>query len=167
MKPSPHKSGLFARRAWAALIVTPFIPIMRLAGLLLVAGILLVPGRARAAVGNWTTEFNAPSGVAIELMLLLSDGTVMAQDGASTNVEMNWYQLTPDGQGSYVNGKWKALTPMHYKRQMYASQVLRDGRVFIAGDENDGYGKTAEVYNPLTDSWTLLPAAGRRGRLTW
>jgi hypothetical protein len=112
------------------------------------------------AVGTWTSVFNAPNGVAVELMLLLSDGTVMAQDGASTNVEMNWYQLTPDSHGSYVNGKWNALTPMHFPRQMYASQVLRDGRVFVAGDENDGNGTTAEVYNPLTYSWTILPTAG-------
>ena len=120
---------------------------------------LLFPWRA-GAIGNWTSVFNAPSGVQVELILLLSDGTVMAQDGATTNVEMNWYQLTPDSQGSYVNGKWRALHPMHVKRQMYAVQVLRDGRVFIGGDENDGYGASAEVYNPLTDAWTLLPASG-------
>src|SRR5690348_8263712 len=66
--------------------------------LLLLCG-LLIPWRA-GAVGNWTSVFNAPSGVQVELILLLSDGSVMAQDGATTNVEMNWYQLTPDNQGS-------------------------------------------------------------------
>ena len=138
---------------------TVFIRTTRLAWLWLAVCGLLAPRRVEA-IGNWTTTLNAPSGVQIELMLLLSDGTVMAQDGATTNVEMNWYQLTPDSHGSYVNGKWKALRPMHYKREMYALQVLRDGRVFIGGDENDGYGPTAEVYNPLTDAWTLLTASG-------
>ena len=94
-------------------------------------------------------------------MLLLSDGTVMAQDGGfNTNNEIYWYQLKPDTTGSYVNGSWKALSPMHVIRQMFGSQILRDGRLFIAGDENRGNGKSAEIYNPLTDSWTLLPTAG-------
>lgn len=121
---------------------------------------LLVAARV-SAVGTWTNTFNAPSGVGVEMIYLLSDGSVMAQDGGyNTNQEANWYQLRPDTNGSYVNGSWRQLKSMHYLRNSFGSQVLRDGRLLLVGDENRGHGKTAEVYDPVADDWTLLPAAG-------
>jgi hypothetical protein len=38
-------------------------------------------------------------------MLLLTDGTVMVQQGFSTQ---GWMKLTPDITGNYVNGIWTA-----------------------------------------------------------
>lgn len=125
-------------------------------GLLLMALVLFASGRAKA-VGSWTGVINPPGSQGIQMTMLLSDGTVMAQDYAT---QINWYRLTPNGQGSYANGSWAALAPMHYSRQFYGSAVLRDGRVFIAGDENDGNGGTAEIYDPVANSWTVLPTAG-------
>ena len=89
-------------------------------------------------------------------MLLLSDGTVIGNNGAS-----NWYRLTPDSTGGYTNGSWSTnIAIMHYPRLYFASQVLTNGQVFIAGGEystNNG-GGTAEVYNPLNNRWTLAPS---------
>jgi len=86
-------------------------------------------------------------------MLLLTDGTVMAQTaGNGTNT---WFKLTPDSHGSYVNGTWSALASMHDTRLYFSSDVLRDGRVFVAGAEDGTGGSTAEVYDPLTNTWTL------------
>jgi hypothetical protein len=93
----------------------------------------------------------------ISLMLLLSDGTVMASNNVDTDSITGsniWFRLTPDASGSYINGTWSELTPMRDHRLDFASQVLRDGRVFIAGGEYGNGRGTAEVYNPLTDSWT-------------
>lgn len=83
-------------------------------------------------------------------MLLLSDGTVMCQNGGNTT----WYRLTPDIHGSYVNGTWTTLAPMHDSRRYYGSQVLRDGRVYVAGGEYGTGGGKMELYDPLADAWT-------------
>ena len=90
-------------------------------------------------------------------MLLLTDGTVMCQNSGNTA----WYQLTPDIHGSYLNGTWSTLAPMHDSRRYYSSQVLRDGRVFVAGGEYGTGGSHAEVYNPLSNSWLQAPDPGR------
>jgi len=106
--------------------------------------------------GTWTPVSSAAPG-GINLMLLLTDGTVMAQNGGGNG----WYKLTPDSTGSYVNGTWSTLAPMHDTRLYGSSDVLRDGRVFIAGAEYGTGGKTAEVYDPLSNTWTMAPDAGQ------
>jgi len=91
-------------------------------------------------------------------MLLLSDGTVMAQQAASgTNFTSGWFKLTPDNKGSYVKGVWTSRAPMNYTRLFYSSVVLRDGRVFVAGAEYGTGWNTAEVYSPASDTWTIIP----------
>jgi hypothetical protein len=45
---------------------------------------------------------------------------------------------------------------MSYFRLYYSSQVLPDGRVFVAGAEYGSGGSTAEIYDPVADSWTTL-----------
>jgi hypothetical protein len=132
-------------------------------GILLAIMGLLIPWRA-LAVGSWTPlTHNAPSSV--DLMLLLSDGTVMVQRAGASST---WYRLTPDIHGSYVNGTWTTLAAMHDARLYFSSQVLRDGRVFVAGGEygagavsHSANSQTAEVYDPLANVWTLLPSSGK------
>jgi len=116
---------------------------------------LLAPGRAQAA-GTWSSLANiAPD--SIGLMLLLSDGTVMCQQYSDTN----WYRLTPDTNGNYVNGTWTTLAPMHDSRLYFASQVLRDGRVLVTGGEyGSGTNGSSEVYQPTNNTWTLTPPIG-------
>jgi hypothetical protein len=102
------------------------------------------------AVGTWTRlTRQAPD--AVELMLLMPDGTVMA---ASQGDGQAWFKLTPDSHGSYVNGTWTTLASMHYSRLYYASDVLKDGRVFIAGAEYGSGTNSAEVYDPKSNTWT-------------
>jgi hypothetical protein len=105
-----------------------------------------------ACASPWTPLANKPPR-AIGFMLLLSDGTVMAQENDGTN----WFRLTPDIHGSYVHGAWTDLAPMNDFRVYYASQVLRDGRVFVAGGEYGAGKPRAEVYDPLSNIWTELP----------
>ncbi len=121
------------------------------------------------AAGTWTRVTQAvPGGGSVDLMLLLTDGTVMAHglsEGSTT-----WFRLTPDIHGSYINGTWTTLAPMHDGRTYFSSDVLKDGRVFVAGGEYGPFGQdaddglqtaTAEVYNPLTDTWTITPPPGQ------
>ncbi|KWE98819.1 hypothetical protein WL80_32740 [Burkholderia ubonensis] len=109
--------------------------------------------------GWWTKLTNNP-GFGASTMLLLTDGTVMCQEQGG----LRWKKLAPDTQGSYVNGTWSDLAPMHYTRRYFASAVLRDGRVFVAGGEYSNAGsdtKTCEIYDPILDAWTdLTPPAG-------
>ncbi|HUE15311.1 MAG TPA: kelch repeat-containing protein [Planctomycetaceae bacterium] len=138
------------------------LPGRRWLGVLLAVGGLLIPWRAMA-VGTWTPlTHTAPSSV--DLMLLLSDGTVMVQ---RSGISSNWYRLTPDIHGSYVNGTWTTLAAMHDARLYFSSDVLPDGRVFVAGGEYGSAGihspnsETAEVYDPLANVWTSLPSSGK------
>jgi len=104
-------------------------------------------------VGTWTPLAHlAPNG--IETMLLLSDGTVMGQNGGGTG----WYRLTPGATGGYANGTWTSdIASMHYTRLYYSSDVLPDGRVFVAGGEYGTGTTNAEVYSPVSNTWTLIP----------
>ncbi|MDX6559997.1 MAG: hypothetical protein QOF72_3046 [Blastocatellia bacterium] len=106
--------------------------------------------------GTWQPLVHQPTFNA-STMLLLNDGSVMCQESGG----LNWSRLTPDQNGSYVNGTWAALAPMHFTRLYYASAVLPDGRVFVAGGEYSNAGSetnTAEIYNPGTDTWTTISA---------
>ncbi len=126
-------------------------------GLLLIVAGLMIPLRAKAAVGTWTPlANNAPGGV--QLMMLLTDGRVFCHDGATT---ADWFILTPNSSGSYINGTWSTAATANYTRRFCSSQVLRDGRVFVAGGEYGTGSNKAEIYNPSTDAWTILPSAGQ------
>lgn len=106
------------------------------------------------ALGSWTTVVQAPPGNnGVQLLLLLSDGTVMAQQQGTSTV---WYRLTPDIHGSYIDGTWTTLAPMNYSRQYYSSAVLRDGRVVVAGGEYGPGGNRAEIYDPRLNTWTEI-----------
>src|SRR5580693_6500536 len=83
--------------------------------------------------GSWQPLANQPTFNA-STMLLLTDGTVMAQESNGTA----WWRLTPDEWGDYTNGTWSPLAPMIDARLYYASAVLADGRVFVAGGEYNG-----------------------------
>ena len=88
------------------------------------------------AAGTWVPLTN-PAPNTIDTMLLLSDGTVMCASGEpfGGGIGNQWYRLTPDSNGSYLDGAWSTQAPMHNSRQFYASDVLPDGDVFVAGGE--------------------------------
>ncbi|HXX41763.1 MAG TPA: hypothetical protein VEI58_05810 [Chthoniobacterales bacterium] len=94
------------------------------------------------------------------LAFQLTDGTVMCQADSS----QNWYKLTPDNTGSYVNGTWTQVASLQpgYVPDDFASAVLADGRVVITGGEynNGQFALTnlGAVYDPIANTWTPLPA---------
>jgi hypothetical protein len=109
--------------------------------------------------GTWQPLANQPTFPA-STMLLLTDGTVMCQEAGGTN----WWRLTPDQWGDYVNGTWSQLAPMTDSRLYYASAVLSDGRVFVAGGEYHNGAQVdwnqAEIYNAVQDAWQPATAPG-------
>lgn len=94
--------------------------------------------------------------------LLLTDGTVMLADNGCRD----WWKLTPDKFGSYVNGTWSELAslPADYSPLYHASAVLPDGRVIIEGGEYLFFGGTfhprwtskGAIYDPLANTWTSV-----------
>src|SRR5947208_1228345 len=75
------------------------------AALLVLAGISTAqstPGVA--STGTWQPLANQPP-FAAGTHLLLTDGTVIVQDTGAND----WWKLTPDINGSYVNGTWSSI----------------------------------------------------------
>ena len=106
--------------------------------------------------GTWTALTNQPP-FSAGTMLLLTDGTVMCQD----NGTVNWWRLAPDAKGNYIAGTWSPLAPGPNSPLYFASAVLKDGRVFVAGGEYNGGSSAvdllaAEIYDPVTDSWAVI-----------
>lgn len=121
------------------------------------AGLLALSSGTLA--GTWTRlTNNAPGGV--NLMMLLPDGSVMCAQNNGSTIGNGWYRLKPDIHGSYVNGTWTTLASTTYTRLYYPSQVLRDGRVFVAGGEYGTGGPQAEIYDPNTNAWTTITPGG-------
>lgn len=74
-------------------------------------------------------------------MLLPTDGRVLVHSepnctGCIGNYN-NWYTLSPDKSGSYVNGTWKQVAsfPTGYNPLFFGSAVLADGKVVVQGGE--------------------------------
>ena len=88
---------------------------------------------------------------------LMTDGTVMYQG----NGYSDWWRLTPDKFGSYVNGTWKQLAslPSGYAPLYFAASVLADGRLIIEGGEYNfgtfAFTNMGAVYDPAKDTWTM------------
>src|SRR5580704_2571036 len=88
---------------------------------------------------------------------LLTDGTVIFQG----NGESDWWKLTPNDLGSYVEGTWSQIAslPSGYVPLYFAGAVLADSRVIIEGGEylNDSYAFTnmGAIYDPVKDTWTM------------
>ncbi len=105
--------------------------------------------------GAWAPITNTAPHGNDGVMLLLTDGRVMCKAGGPI-----WDVLTPDIHGSYVNGTWSTTSSMANDRLYFSSQVLRDGRVYVAGGEYGSGGSLGEVYNPLTNTWSAAPSLG-------
>jgi hypothetical protein len=97
--------------------------------------------------------------------MLLTDGTVIVheeQDGG----EQNWFKLTPDIFGSYVNGTWSQVASipaaLNYAPLFFGSQVIADGRLTVIGGEynfdNPVWTTQGAIYDPVANTWTNVPA---------
>lgn len=112
--------------------------------------------------GIWTKVTTTAPHANHGVMLLLSDGSVICHTnsgGADGNGTL-WDKLTPDASGSYINGTWTTTAPMIDTRLFFSSQVLKDGRVYVAGGEYGTGLQKAEVYDPVANTWTAAPSPG-------
>jgi len=130
-----------------------------------------VASEAPASAATWTKITTAPS-VSVGSMLLLTDGRVLVHsepncNGCTGNYS-NWFTLTPDNTGSYVNGTWTqvASLPTGYEPLFFGSAVLADGKVVIQGGEYNCPGSRCTgvwqslgaIYDPAANTWTSTVA---------
>src|SRR4029077_4468342 len=128
---------------------------------LAVAVVLLAFTSVSLAQTLQTLVHQPPNGA--YLPFLLTDGTVMFQGNNSAT----WSKLTPDINGSYLNGTWSQLASLQsgYSPDDVASAVLADGRVVIIGGEynfgNFTLTNLGAIYNPVANTWiSLQPPTG-------
>jgi len=127
---------------------------MKLCRMLGIALVVLLAWGGLAQAQTWTTLTNQPT-VTTDTSLLLTDGTVMMHQYNSNN----WWRLTPDNTGSYINGTWTQLASMDsaYKPLYFASAVLADGNVIVEGGEYNNLSQDetnkGAFYNSATNSW--------------
>ncbi|HEY3638134.1 MAG TPA: hypothetical protein VGK90_08265 [Rhizomicrobium sp.] len=97
-----------------------------------------------------------PDGAIITMQM--TDGTVLAQGGNDND----WWQLTPDNTGSYVNGTWTqvASLPAGYSPYAQAEAVLADGRLVISGGEYNfgefAFTNQSAIYDPVANTWSMI-----------
>jgi hypothetical protein len=125
----------------------------------------VTPAKTRPVPSPWHGLNNLYPGSFASAPNLLTDGSVMVHDYCGPN----WYRLTPDNTGSYVNGTWSAAIPLPsgYGPLYFASETLPDGRLIINGGEynNTGSGcpssgnftNLGAIYDPAANSWTNVP----------
>ena len=123
-----------------------------------ITALLLVLQSAAFGQTLKTLIHQPPNGAGIGF--LLTDGTVMFQG----NTQSDWWKLTPDNTGSYLNGTWSQLAslPSGYSPDAFASAVLADGRLIVEGGEYNFNQFTltnlGAIYDPITNTWTSVPA---------
>jgi hypothetical protein len=139
---------------------------LTLAGFAVAAGI--------ATGQSWQPLTNQPS-FSPGAVLLLTDGTVLAHSepnclSCTSTDYSSWYKLTPDNNGSYVDGTWsKVASPTGYAPLYFGSVVLPDGRVVVEGGEydcstgtcNSAWINQGAIFDPVKNVWTsVAPPTG-------
>lgn len=133
--------------------------LVRKVSLLALIPLLLLCGLSAQTIQRLTHQ--PPDGAGIGFQL--TDGTLMFQG----NAENDWWKLTPDINGSYLNGTWSQLAslPKGYEPDAFASAVLADGRLIIEGGEYNFGAFTltnqGAIYDPAANTWTTVdPPSG-------
>jgi hypothetical protein len=115
---------------------------------------------------SWQPLTHQPNFTAGHAMLL-TDGTVMVHREDPNDGFSEWYKLTPDLSGSYVNGTWSQIAslPSDYGPLFFASAVLADGKVIVEGGEQNFaqyvWTNKGAIYDPIANSWTRVnPPSG-------
>jgi len=123
-----------------------------------------------SAASPWTALVNPPPFGTPGTMLLESDGTVLVHnepDNNTTGGTTDWWELTPDAHGSYIDGTWSQIAsmPAGYTPLYFASAILPDGRMIVEGGEyigeNSAWSNQGAIYNPVSNTWaSVAPPPG-------
>jgi hypothetical protein len=120
---------------------------------------VLVVGLSTLSAQQWVALANQPT-FSPGAEFLLTDGRVLMQDNSGTD----WWLLTPDNTGNYVNGTWSKAAPMpaafNYAPLFFASAILPSGRLAVLGGEynfgTDVWFSQGAMYDPVKDEWKQI-----------
>jgi hypothetical protein len=109
----------------------------------------------------WLICINGKGGSAF----LLTDGSILMNECDSGQGTTTWWRLAPDAYGRYQNGIWIRVGSSINARKNFASAVLADGRLFVAGGEYSDasnhyvqdWTAKCEIFDPLTNAWSAVP----------
>jgi Kelch motif len=156
---------------WVANLVCILVVLIAFFGCLIFTVVVAIVCLVWAWIEVWFCLSTANGGTA----LLLTDGTVLMQECQLGQATRRWWRLHPDENGSYFNGLWSRAADSNVARLYFASAVLADGRVIVAGGEfSDASGFTieddtnrCEIYDPVADTWTEIDAPESAAGATW
>ncbi|HXA35771.1 MAG TPA: hypothetical protein VNW26_05515 [Steroidobacteraceae bacterium] len=137
---------------------------------------LLLGAPLFAAAGTWQTLKNPPPLPEIidpagndygpggaSGPLLMTDGGVLIQNNGFSGEDATIWKLTPDINGSYINGTWSQLASKPFIAYAGAQAVLADGRIILEGGEYSNYGydflltNQGAIYDPVSNTWISVP----------
>jgi hypothetical protein len=119
--------------------------------------------RADSSQGTWT-QLQGVANFQPDAMILLTNGSVLFSDQSGPNATDTgkWYLLTPNDQGSYINGAWQtaAQMPSGYAPMNAGTGILPDGKFIIEGGDNNGtaasWTNQGAIYDPVANTWTMI-----------
>jgi len=132
------------------------------------ATVVLLTSAGVVTAQSWQPLTHQPTFTAGQA-LLLTDGTVLVHHEDPNDGFSDWYKLTPDINGSYVNGTWSQVASLasNYGPLFFASAVLADGKVIVEGGEQNFaqyvWTTMGAIYDPIANTWTSInPPTGWR-----
>ena len=124
--------------------------------LLLTLFLLLTTFISNSQTGTWNIVNTPATNFNGGVMLLLTDGSIMCKTYTGGTYGNLWEKLTPDSTGNYSNGSWSNLAPMTSDRLYFSTEILNNGKVYVAGGEasSTGGSNQCEIYDPINNTWT-------------
>jgi hypothetical protein len=140
---------------------------------LLPDGTVLVAGGLTGSLGNTTTTSSAEVYNPVTGKWSVTSSMIVARSRFTATLLQNGKVLVAGGSNNgiataiaelydFKTGLWMQTGNMKVPRFFHTATLLMDGRVLAtgglsAGDGNDNFvEKTAEIYNPNTETWTLI-----------
>lgn len=121
------------------------------------------------STSTWTTTGVMPHKAVLPAIAALPDGRILVAGGIIEET-IDVYDENGDFQYSYVDQQpvaadifnpvsndWTSASRMIERRAIAAGVIMADGRVMVAGGQGSS---SAEIYNHVTDSWTLTGPKG-------
>ncbi len=135
-------------------------------------GEVLIAGGSNTGVLKTAELFNPKEGTFTELAAsgdmqveregavaaLLPNGEVLIAGGKNAGGSLKSAELFNPSTHTFTALAAVGSTELQVERSLAVAVLLPDGNVLIAGGTSGGAEKTAELFNPVTDTFTTLPA---------